>query len=238
MTETTGNVTEVINNHPPLIRTISTHLAALAVGGALIGGCFYTGVIPTNNTTTPTASATPTLETVTRTLNGKDANTNKIEATAALTKILQAIAQNADPNALGAEVADGNYSNVPAALKDNVVGGDESTKQATMVAVIYLAAGLGNTMGGADNIKPISEQAVISTADAVNEYGIVHIPQNIYTRTNYPVSVTMVWDTPSNSWKIDGHDLTIQELILALAKENAAATATASATPTTATETH
>ena len=52
MTDATGNVTEVINNRPPLIRTISTHLAALAVGGALIGGCFYTGVIPTNNTTT------------------------------------------------------------------------------------------------------------------------------------------------------------------------------------------
>ena len=34
MTDATGNVTEVINNRPPLIRTISTHLAALAVGGA------------------------------------------------------------------------------------------------------------------------------------------------------------------------------------------------------------
>lgn len=234
MTATTGNVTEVTNSRPPLIRTISTHLLALAVGGALIGGGFYSGVIPNNNTATTTASAQPTLQTVTRTLNGKDANTNKLEATAALTKVLQAIAQNADPNALGAEVADGNYSNVPAALKDNVVGGDETTQQATMVAVIYLAAGLGNTMGGADNIKPISDQAVISTADALTEYGIVHIPQNIYTRTNYPVSVTMVWDTASNSWKIDGHDLTIQELILALAKENAAAatsTPTATATP-------
>lgn len=234
MTATTGNVTEVINSHPPLIRTISTHLLALAVGGALIGGGFYSGIIPNNNTATATASTQPTLQTVTRTLNGKDANTNKLEATAALTKVLQAIAQNADPNALGAEVADGNYSNVPAELKDNVVGGDETTQQATMVAVIYLAAGLGNTMGGADNIKPISDQAVISTADALTEYGIVHIPQNIYTRTNYPVSVTMVWDTASNSWKIDGHDLTIQELILALAKENAAAatsTPTATATP-------
>ena len=234
MTATTGNVTEVINSRPPLIRTISTHLLALAVGGALIGGGIYSGIIPNNNTATVTASAQPTLQTVTRTLNGKDANTNKLEATAALTKVLQTIAQNADPNALGAEVADGNYSNVPAALKDNVVGGDETTQQATMVAVIYLAAGLGNTMGGADNIKPISDQAVISTADALTEYGIVHIPQNIYTRTNYPVSVTMVWDTASNSWKIDGHDLTIQELILALAKENAAAatsTPTATATP-------
>lgn len=234
MTATTGNVTEVINTRPPLIRTISTHLLALAVGGALIGGGFYSGIIPNTNTATTSASAQPTLETVTRTLNGKDANTNKLEATAALTKVLQAIARNADPNALGAEVADGNYANVPAELKDNVVGGDETTRQATMVAVIYLAAGLGNTMGGADNIKPISDQAVISTADALTEYGIVHIPQNIYTRTNYPVSVTMVWDTASNSWKIDGHDLTIQELILALAKENAAAataTPTATATP-------
>lgn len=234
MTATTRNVTEVTNSRPPLIRTISTHLLALAAGGALIGGGFYIGIIPNNNTTTATASAQPTLQTVTRTLNGKDANTNKLEATAALTKVLQTIAQNADPNALGAEVADGNYSNVPAELKDNVVGGDETTQQATMVAVIYLAAGLGNTMGGADNIKPISDQAVISTADALTEYGIVHIPQNIYTRTNYPVSVTMVWDTASNSWKIDGHDLTIQELILALAKENAAAatsTPTATATP-------
>lgn len=235
MTTTTGNVTEVINSRPPLIRTISTHLLALAVGGALIGGGFYSGIIPNhNNTTTATASAQPTPQTVTRTLNGKDANTNKLEATAALTKVLQAIAQNADPNALGAEVADGNYNNVPAALKDNVVGGDETTQQATMVAVIYLAAGLGNTMGGADNIKPISDQAVISTADALTEYGIVHIPQNIYTHTNYPVSVTMVWDTASNSWKIDGHDLTNQELILALAKENAAAatsTPTATSTP-------
>lgn len=232
MTATTGNVTEVINTRPPLIRTISTHLLALAVGGALIGGGFYSGIIPNTNTATASASAQPTLETVTRTLNGKDANTNKLEATAALTKVLQAIARNADPNALGAEVAEGNYANVPTELKDNVVGGDETTRQATMVAVIYLAAGLGNTMGGADNIKPISDQAVISTADALTEYGIVHIPQNIYTRTNYPVSVTMVWDTKTNSWKIDGHDLTIQELILALAKENAAA---ATATPTATT---
>lgn len=232
MTATTGNVTEVINTRPPLIRTISTHLLALAVGGALIGGGFYSGIIPSTNTATASASAQPTLETVTRTLNGKDANTNKLEATAALTKVLQAIARNADPNALGAEVAEGNYANVPTELKDNVVGGDETTRQATMVAVIYLAAGLGNTMGGADNIKPISDQAVISTADALTEYGIVHIPQNIYTRTNYPVSVTMVWDTKTNSWKIDGHDLTIQELILALAKENAAA---ATATPTATT---
>jgi hypothetical protein len=232
MTATTGNVTEVINTRPPLIRTISTHLLALAVGGALIGGGFYSGIIPNTNTATASASAQPTLETVTRTLNGKDANTNKLEATAALTKVLQAIARNADPNALGAEVAEGNYANVPTELKDNVVGGDETTRQATMVAVIYLAAGLGNTMGGAGNIKPISDQAVISTADALTEYGIVHIPQNIYTRTNYPVSVTMVWDTKTNSWKIDGHDLTIQELILALAKENAAA---ATATPTATT---
>lgn len=232
MTATTGNVTEVINTRPPLIRTISTHLLALAVGGALIGGGFYSGIIPNTNTATASASAQPTLETVTRTLNGKDANTNKLEATTALTKVLQAIARNADPNALGAEVAEGNYANVPTELKDNVVGGDETTRQATMVAVIYLAAGLGNTMGGADNIKPISDQAVISTADALTEYGIVHIPQNIYTRTNYPVSVTMVWDTKTNSWKIDGHDLTIQELILALAKENAAA---ATATPTATT---
>lgn len=224
------NVTTVIESKPPRIRTVATHLATFALGAACLGGLAYSGVIGASNQA-PHPTASPTTQTVIRTLNGLDANTSKIQATEALTTILREIAKNPDANAIGAEVAEGNYDRVPESLKNAVVGGDESIRQATMVAVIYLAAGLGNSVGGADNIKPISEQAIISTADALTEYGTVHIPQSVYTKTRFPMSVTMVYDTESKSWKIDGHDLTIMELNLALAQQNvnAAATPTASA---------
>ena len=86
-------------------------------------------------------------------------------------------------------------------------------------------------MGGADNVKPISEQAVIPQQPTQERIRNRPHPQNIYTRTITRYPSQWSGDTPSNSWKIDGHDLTIQELILALVKENAAARATASATP-------
>ena len=92
---------------------------------------------------------------------------------------------------------------------------------------------LGNSVGGADNIKPISDQAVINSTEAVTERGIVHIPQSIYTKTNHDVTVTMAYDDEAKTWKIDGYPLVTQVLMLAQINQalNATATPTASASP-------
>lgn len=223
-----AHVTPVEVVKPPLIRTIGFLLLAFILGATTLAGLAYGGVLP--NPQQSNNNSQVTTQTIVRTLTGNDANTDKIEATNQLTEILKAIAASPDPNAIGAEVAEGNYEHVPEILKNSVVYGNEESRRATMVAVIYLAAGLGNTLGGADNIKPISEQAVINSVEAITSTGTVHIPQAIYTKTNVPVTVTMQYDGETKKWMIDGNGLVNMTLTVALYQT--AASATASATPT------
>lgn len=236
-TESKSNVTEVnLDEQKPRTRTVATHLIATIAGGALVGTLAFTGVLPVKNTQNNTPAATQqTTQQITRTLTGTDAKTMKIDATNKLTEIFQAIANTPnvnknvkDADQLAKEVAEGNYDNVPAILKDTITGGDEATRQANMVAVIYLADGLSKSMGGADNIKPISEQAIINNCDAQPENGVVHIPQNVYTATKVPVDVLMIYQ--DNQWKLDGFSLTIEEIIVGtLQSQSAPTTSTPSA---------
>lgn len=236
-TESKSNVTEVnLDEQKPRTRTVATHLIATIAGGALVGTLAFTGVLPVKNNQNNTPAATQqTTQQITRTLTGTDAKTMKIDATNKLTEIFQAIANTPnvnknvkDADQLAKEVAEGNYDNVPAVLKDTITGGDEATRQANMVAVIYLADGLSKSMGGADNIKPVSEQAIINSCDAQPENGVVHIPQNVYTATKVPVDVLMIYQ--DNQWKLDGFSLTIEEIIVGtLQSQSAPTTATPSA---------
>lgn len=232
-TEDSPYVTPVTATKPPLIRTIGFLLLAFILGASTLAGLVYGGVLPAPNSNNGAPTSQATLQKVTRTFTGNDADTDKREAVAKLTEIHKAIAQTADPNSIAAEVAEGNYDRVPEILKNSVVSGSEETRRATMVAIIYLSAGIGNSVGGADNIKPISDQAVINSTEAVTERGIVHIPQSIYTKTNHDVTVTMAYDDEAKTWKIDGYPLVTQVLMLAQINQalNATATPTASASP-------
>lgn len=230
-TESKSNVAEVnLDEQKPRTRTVATHLIATIAGGALVGTLAFTGVLPINSNQNSTPAATQqTTQQITRTLTGTDAKTMKIDAANKLTEIFQAIANTPnvnknvkDADQLAKEVAEGNYDNVPAILKDTIVGGDEATRQASMVAIIYLADGLSKSMGGADNIKPVSEQAIINNCDAQPENGVVHIPQNVYTATKVPVDVLMIYQ--DNQWKLDGFSLTIEEIIVGTLQSQAAPT--------------
>lgn len=236
-TESKSNVTEVnLDEQKPRTRTVATHLIATIAGGALVGTLAFTGVLPVKNNQNNTPAATQQVtQQITRTLTGTDAKTMKIDATNKLTEIFQAIANTPnvnknvkDADQLAKEVAEGNYENVPAELKNATIGGSEATRQANMVAVIYLADGLSKSMGGADNIKPVSEQAIINSCDAIPENGNVHIPQNVYAATKVPVDVLMTYQ--DNQWKLDGFSLTIEEIIVAtLQSQSASTTATPNA---------
>ena len=106
----------------------------------------------------------------------------------------------------------------------------EATNQLTEILKAIAASPDPNAIGGADNIKPISEQAVINSVEAITSTGTVHIPQAIYTKTNVPVTVTMQYDGETKKWMIDGNGLVNMTLTVALYQT--AASATASATPT------
>lgn len=236
--EATNNVTEVnLDDKKPPIRTVATHLLATIAGGALVGTLAFTGAIPLNNNqnNAPTETQQQATQKITRSVTGTDADTMKKDATSKLTEIFRAIANTPnvnknvkDTDQLAKEVAEGNYENVPAELKNATIGGSEATRQANMVATIYLAGGLSKSMGGADNIKPVSEQAVLNSCDAIPENGNVHIPQNIYTATKVPVAVLMSYT--DNEWKLDGFDLTLEEIIVATLQSQSATNVTA---PTT-----
>lgn len=230
-----ANVAEVSASGAPVVRKWATHLVAFAGGAAVVTGMAFGGLIPSGSHSMATGgSSGSSVQKITRSVSGKDADTMKREATEKLTQVLRSIAETADPNAIGDEVSAGNYERVPEILKNSVVGETDASKQASMVAVIYLAAGLGNVMGGAQNITPISDQAVINTAEAITENGTVHIPQSIYVRTKKPVSVTMVYYPESNEWKIDGFTLMLMEVSAAVDQQNssiASASASASSDP-------
>lgn len=230
------NVAEVPAGSAPIVRKWATHLVAFAGGAAVVTGMAFGGLIPTGSAPTASSGSTASVQKVVRSVSGKDADTMKREATEKLTQVLKSIAETADPNGIGDEVSAGNYEHVPEILKNSVVGETDASKQASMVAVIYLAAGLGNAMGGAQNIAPISDQAVLNTAEAITESGTVHIPQSIYVRTKRPVSVSMVYYPESNEWKIDGFTLMLMEVSAAVDQQNSAtasAPASASSDPKT-----